>query len=72
LFAQGSPIKLHERVLLGDFANDFVGNSRAVSQASQMQLAHFIAAAHIVHQVEEISFAADKSHDVTPNSRHSP
>jgi hypothetical protein len=34
-----------------------------------MQLPHFIPAAHAVHQVEEISFAADKSHDVTPNSR---
>jgi hypothetical protein len=72
LFSQGSPIELHERVLLGDFANHFVRNSRAVSQASQMQLPHFIPAAHAVHQVEEISFAADKSHDVTPNSRRFP
>jgi hypothetical protein len=43
-----------------------------MSQASQVQLAHFIAAAHVVHQVEEISFAADKSHDGTSNSRHFP
>jgi len=70
MFAQGSPIELHERVLLGDFANHFVGNSRAISQASQVQLEHFTAAAHVMHQVEQISFAADKSHDVTPNSRH--
>jgi hypothetical protein len=70
LFAQGSPIESHKRVLLGHFANHLVGNSRAISQASQVQLAHFIAAAHVVHQVEEISFAADKSQDVTSNSRH--
>jgi hypothetical protein len=30
-----------------------------------MELAHFSAAAHVVHQVERISFAADKSHGIT-------
>jgi hypothetical protein len=40
------------------------------SQPGQMQLAHFSAPAHIVHQVQRISFAADKSHDVTSNFRY--
>jgi len=71
LSAQPSPVELHERVLLGDFTNNFVGNSCAVSQARKVELAHFSAAAHVVHQVERIPFAADKSHGFTSNQRHS-
>jgi hypothetical protein len=36
-----------------------------------VELAHFSAAAHVVHQVERIPFAADKSHGFTSNQRHS-
>src|SRR2546425_7050800 len=43
------------RSLLGDFANHFVGNSRAISQAGQVQMAHFIAAAHVVRSEEHTS-----------------
>jgi hypothetical protein len=32
-----------------------------------MELAHFSATAHVVHQVKRVSFAADESHDVTSN-----
>jgi len=71
LSAQPSPVERHERVLLGDFTNDFVGDSRAVSEARKVELAHFSAAAHVVHQVERIPFAADKSHGFTSNQRHS-
>jgi hypothetical protein len=70
LIAQRSPIQLHEWMFLGNFAHDFLGNSRTMSEAGQMKLEHFTAAAHIVHQVERIPFAADKSHDFTSNSRH--
>jgi hypothetical protein len=34
-----------------------------------MKLAHFTAAAHVVHQVKSISFAADESHGITSNFR---
>src|SRR5262245_49467318 len=44
------------------FPNNRVGNFCAVTQTCQMQLAHFAAAAHIVHQVIHVPFAANKSH----------
>src|SRR2546423_5991124 len=68
MFAQSSPIELHERVLPGDLANHLVGDARAVSQAGQMQLPHFSAAAHVVHQIEGVSFAANKSHLPLPQN----
>jgi hypothetical protein len=54
-------------MLLGNQAHHIIGDSRAGSQARQMELAHFSAAAHVMHQVKRIPFAADESHDVTSN-----
>jgi hypothetical protein len=70
LLAQGSPVEFHERVLFRYFSNHVIGDSRTMSEAGQMQLAYFFTAAHIVHQVERIPFAADKSHDLTSISLH--
>ncbi len=70
LFPQGFPIELHEGMLFGNFTHQVIGNSRAGAETGQMELAHFSAAAHVVHQVERISFAADKSHGCTSNFRH--
>ena len=53
-------------MLFGNFANDRIGDASAFAEASEVQLAHFTAAAHIVHQVIEISFAANKGHDRSP------
>jgi hypothetical protein len=55
----------------GNFANYFVGDTGALAQAGEMELAHFSAAAHIVHQIIRISSPADESHDLT-SSRFSP
>jgi hypothetical protein len=54
-------------MLFGHFAHHVICNSRAGSETRQVELAHFTAAAHVVHQVKRISFAADESHDVTSN-----
>jgi hypothetical protein len=32
-----------------------------------MELAHFSVTAHVVHQVQRVSFAADESHGITSN-----
>jgi hypothetical protein len=69
LRAQRFPIQLYERMLFGNFAHQVIGNSRTGSETCQMELAHFSAAAHVVHQVEGISFAADESHGSTSNFR---
>src|SRR5258708_6410735 len=66
LFAQGPPVELHERVLLGPLAHDAFRDSRAVAESRQVQLPHFSAAAHVVHQVECVSFAANESHGTHP------
>jgi hypothetical protein len=52
-------------MLLRYFLDDLIGNTRALSEPRQMKLQYFFAAAHIVHQVERIPFAANKSHDLT-------
>jgi len=66
LFAQSPPVKVHEGVLFGNLANDAIGNSSAVAEAGQVKLPHFSAAAHVVHQVERIPFAANESHQRYP------
>ena len=71
LLAQSSPVELHKRMFLRNFLDDLLGNARALSQTRQMELLYFFAAAHVVHQVERIPFAADKSHGFTSNQRHS-
>ncbi len=70
LGTQSPPIELHERVLLGNFPLDLFGYSCAFPEVRQVQLAHFSVAAHVVHQVERIPFAADKRHGFTSDFRH--
>jgi hypothetical protein len=53
---------------LGDLPNDFIGNPRTFSETREMELLHLSAAANVMHQIERISFAAHKSHDVTSKS----
>ena len=62
LFAERAPVEFDERMLLGDFADDGIGDAGAFAETSEMELPHFTAAAHIVHQVIGISFAANESH----------
>jgi hypothetical protein len=64
LFAQGAPVEIDEGVLLGDCFDDVVGDPGAIAEPGEMELPHFSAAAHIVHQIVGISFATDKSHAV--------
>src|SRR6266849_1547089 len=51
-------------MLLGDCLDDVVGDPCAVAETGEVELPHFSAAAHIVHQIVGVSFATDKSHDV--------
>src|SRR5579859_5244524 len=51
-------------MLLGDCLDDVVGDPGAVAETGEMELPHFSAAAHIVHQIVGVSFATDESHDV--------
>src|SRR6201998_789063 len=64
LFAEGAPVEIDEGMLLGDCFYDVVGDPGAVTEAGEVELPHFSAAAHIVHQVVGVSFATDKSHAV--------
>jgi hypothetical protein len=57
-------------MLFGNFPHHIIGNSRTGSETRQVELPHFSAATHVVHQVKRISFAADKSHGITSNFRH--
>jgi hypothetical protein len=52
-------------MLLGHLPNHFIGNPGADAQPRQVDLPHFSAAAHAVHQKEGLSFAANESHDFT-------
>ncbi|MGB2668344.1 MAG: hypothetical protein WAK48_30440, partial [Candidatus Acidiferrum sp.] len=70
LFTQGAPIEFDERMLLGDFADDGIGDAGAFAEAGEMELAHFTAAAHVVHQVIGVSFTANKGH--LPSSANLP
>jgi hypothetical protein len=53
-------------MFLGNFTYHLVRDASAFAEPSQMQLAHFSAAAHIVHQVVGIPFAANESHRTSP------
>jgi hypothetical protein len=68
MFAQRSPIELHERVFLRNFLHDLIGNFPLFAKARKVKLAHFSAVAHVVHQVERIPFAPNESHDFSPAS----
>jgi hypothetical protein len=52
-------------MLFRNFADDSVGNFRALAEPGEMQLLHFSAAAHVVHQIIRIAFATNESHDFT-------
>jgi hypothetical protein len=54
-------------MFLADFADNGVGDSRALAQTCEVQLLHFSAAAHVVHQIKHVSFATNESHDITMN-----
>src|SRR5215469_1985586 len=62
LFAEGVPVEIDEGMFLGDFLDDVVRDTGTVAKTSEMELPNFSAAAHIVHQVVRVSFAANKSH----------
>src|ERR1700758_1623082 len=66
LLAQSLPVEFDKRVLLRDLAHHSLRDPRAVSQSRQMQLPHFPAAAHVVHQVKGIPFSANESHTTHP------
>ena len=66
LFTKGAPVELNEGMFLCDFADYAVGDASAFAEAGQMQLPHFPAAAHVVHQKERFPFAANESHNLTP------
>src|ERR1700720_2299736 len=62
LFAERAPVEIDEGMLLGDCLDDVVGDAGAIAETGKMELPHFSAVAHIVHQIVGVSFAADKSH----------
>src|ERR1700758_2798313 len=64
LFAQRAPVEIDEGMLLGDCLDDVVGDPGAVAETRKVELPHFSAAAHIVHQIVGVSFATDESHAV--------
>jgi hypothetical protein len=72
LFAQRPPVELHEGMFLGNLFDHSLCNSRTVTQPCQVQLLHFAAAAHVVHQVERISFAANECHNTYPVTSNLP
>ena len=69
LFTQSLPVEVHEGVRLGNFADDAIGDASAVAEAGEVKLPHFSTAAHVVHQVERVSFAANEGHRLTPKQR---
>lgn len=70
LFTQGTPVEFDERMLFGDFADDGIGDAGAFAEPGEMELAHFTAAAHVVHQVVGVTFTANKGH--LPSSANLP
>jgi hypothetical protein len=66
LLAEGTPVEFNEGMFLGDFTDDLVRDASAFAEPSEMQLLHFSAAAHVVHQVVGVPFAANKSHRSSP------
>jgi hypothetical protein len=65
LFAQSPPVELHERVLLGNFAHHPVRDTRMFPESRQVKLFHFFAAAHVVHQIKAVPFAANDGNNLT-------
>src|SRR5882724_10902967 len=49
----------------GYFADNGIRDFRALAEPGEVQLLHFSAAAHVVHQIIRISFAANESHGIT-------
>jgi len=61
LFAQRAPVEIDEGMFLGDFLDDVVGDAGAVAETSEMELLHFSAAAHIVHQIVGVPLRRTKA-----------
>jgi methylated-DNA-protein-cysteine methyltransferase-like protein len=53
-------------MLLTHFFDYIISDTRSSSQFRQVQLLHFSTAAHVVHQIVGVSFAANKSHRFFP------
>ena len=68
LFTQSLPVEVHEGVLFGNFPDNAIGDASAVAEAGEVKLPHFSTAAHVVHQVERVSFAANEGHRLTPKT----
>lgn len=66
LLAEGAPVEFHEGMFPGNFTDDVIGDAGSLAEPSQVNLAHFSAAAHIVHQVVGVPFAANKGHSPSP------
>src|SRR5258707_5756624 len=52
-------------MLFGDFADNGISDFCALAKRCEVELLHFAAAAHVVHQIKRISCATNKSHDLT-------
>src|ERR1700676_2077626 len=62
LFSERAPVEIDEGMLFGDCLDDVVGDAGAIAETGEMELPHFSAAAHVVHQIVGVSFATDRSH----------
>ena len=69
LLPQSFPIELHKRMFFGHLADHLVSDPCTHSEPRQVDLLHFSAAAHVVHQKERFPFAANESHNLTPELR---
>ena len=65
LFAKVAPVEFDEGMFLADFTHDLIGDAGSLAQPRQVQLPHFSTAAHVVHQVVGVSFAANEGHFVS-------
>src|ERR1019366_1767051 len=63
LLAQMRPVEIEERMLPRDRPHYVVRDTRPLAKSRQMQLLHFSAAAHVVHQEIRFAFAAYESHN---------
>jgi hypothetical protein len=55
-------------VLLRNFLYNLISDSSLFAKTRKVKLAHFSASAHIVHQVERVSYAPNESHNFSPAS----
>jgi hypothetical protein len=55
-------------MLLRNEFYDLIRDSSLFAKSRKVKLAHFSAPAHVVHQIERVSFAPNESHDLSPAS----